>query len=247
MKGFNLPSEANIARFHYIQYLLQTGGSETIARELNLYMTGEREEKNLTESHVWENWLSSIVKDGKGDPDRMRFKFWLFEKALFHFWNTIDDQQKIILLLHLYDDQNNVEIIEKIMSIDYHPIEEILLYRALLSNNDFPQTTNDCLERLLVLAEQREGIIGIICRIGIIRIKIKAGMLENNSRKDVHFMSLKQDIRRGIIALHNEWTKIQPIGFKHSRIDELMQILNSDKWSRLSAGDISGLLTYEFR
>lgn len=246
-EGLNLPSEANIARFHYIQYLLQIGDNETIARELNLYMTGGTEEIDLTESRVWESWLSRIVKDGKGDPDRMRFKFWLFEKALFHFWNTINDQQQTILLLHLYDNQNNIDIIEKIMNIDYHPIEEILLYRALLSSKDFPQTTNDCLEHLLVLAKQREGIIGIICRIGIIRIKIKAGMLENNSRNDVHFRLVKQDIRRGIIALNDEWTKIQPIGFKHSRIDDLMQIINSERWNKLNAGDISELLTYEFR
>ena len=193
--------EANIARFHYIHYLLQIKDFERIPVLLNAYFANSADECSLTSCEVWKKWLDDIVTNNDGEPDRMRFPLWLYMKCLYSFWEDIDEDGKIELLIYLFDDERIRKGTDIVMDIKYHPIEEILIYRALLAVHVHRQTAIQYQDRLLSLADEKGGIIGIICRIGVIRIRLETGELEPTSRKNVHFMRIKQNIRKGIIDL----------------------------------------------
>lgn len=247
LSGLSLEWDANIARFHYIHYLLQKNRIDELANQLNFYFCHAEETRDLTAIDTWKTWLVALLRDGNGEADRIRFPLWIYQKALYSCWESITDDNKVEIMMLLFDDAETVNAIEQALWIDHHPVEELVIYRGLLGTQWSSAYAAKAVQRLEQLIEKSEAIVRLICRIGIIRIRINANTWGATSITDPHFCAIKRGIRSDVLTIYEQWQSIKPENASDSRIDVLKQLVDDkSQWAKMNAGKISNLLSYEF-
>ena len=244
LEKYGKPEEADIARSHLIHYLLMFNeNDDQVATEMNIYISGQNSAPNLKQSNTWKAWLDQLMRVyGNKGVDDIRFPLWLYLKALYRYWDNIDGGNNRAMKECLFKNEATKAMLNKVISIDYHPVESIIIYYGLLASDNF-DLVQKMISRLTSMAQNRNGIIPMICRVGILKIKLRsAGAVSRDL-----LTPLRPGIKNDIRSLASEWRDIRTNGARKSRIDKLSELTNNDAmWMNMKADKLCKLLSYEF-